>query len=91
MAVDCLGRSVKVGDWVSYTNTWQNAEVRVGKIAKIVDKKLKSGLDRVHPKFMIVGRQGWESTVNRSRYLCLLEVPFECAEGVLGVGDKYKM
>jgi len=90
MAVDCLGRSINIGDWVSYTNTWQNADMRVGKISKIVDK-LKSGLDRVNPQVSIMGRQGWECIVNRSGYLCLMEDPFEADEGVLGVGKKYKM
>ena len=67
-----------------------NADMRVGRVTKIVDK-LKSGLDRVNPQISIMGQQGWECTVNRSGYLCLMEDPFDADEGVLGVGKKYKM
>jgi len=90
MAVDCLGRDMKVGDWVSYTNTWQAADVRVGKISIIKDKR-KDGKPRVHAEITISGTEGYCTSVNRSGYICLMEAPFDKLKGALGVGDKYKM
>jgi len=89
-AIDCLGRSLSIGDWVTYTNTWQVADVRVGKISVIKDKR-KDGSDRVHPEIQIIGHNGWGGSVNRSCYICLLEIPFDKLEGALGIREKYKM
>ena len=90
MTVDCLGRKIKVGDWVSYTNTWQTSGLSVGRVFKIKDKT-KKGKGRVHSEIQIKRNNGCSSIINRSNYVCLMESPFENSEGSLGVGEKYKM
>ena len=89
MNKDCIGRIVKIGDWISYSNGVNVVEV--GKITEIVSHCKISGGLKVHPEIHIKGSHSWEEVVSRSSHVCLLEAPFETLDGALSIQNKYKM
>ena len=88
-ARDCLGREVKEGDWICYTNSWKGAPIEVAQITNIVLYK-KDGNPRKYPVIEIK-QSYYTTTVNRKYYFCKLERPFKADEGQLGIHERYKM
>ena len=92
MVVDCLGRELKIGDSVAFTNPWKGACIEVGRISKIVEF-CKDGSPRFNPKITITNGSGWNwlSEVNRDHYICLMEPLFMKLKGALSILQKYKV